>query len=318
MCNKTLLKKFSFILSFMMILTVLFSSLPNASAFAASSSKVSINITDLILSKGKTKKLKISGTTKKVKWRSSDSSVVKVSKKGKVKALKVGKATVTAKVNGKSYKCRLQVSSIKKKNPKILIAYFSQTGTTKSVAKKIQKLTGGDLIRIREKDKYPKDYDKITSRAKKELNRNARPKITSVVGNMKSYDIVFIGYPIWWHSTPKVIDTFLKKNNLKNKTVIPFCTSGGSDISESIPVFKKLCKNSKLLTGYTADSGSTGEIRNWLKNIGILKNGKKSTSSKQISNPKIQQTQTSSNNNSQQSQNTQSKPTNPKTLVAYF
>lgn len=81
MCNKTLLKKFSFILSFMMILTVLFSSLPNASAFAASSSKVSINITDLILSKGKTKKLKISGTTKKVKWRSSDSSVVKVSKK---------------------------------------------------------------------------------------------------------------------------------------------------------------------------------------------------------------------------------------------
>lgn len=107
-------------------------------------------------------------------------------KKGKVKALKVGKATVTAKVNGKSYKCRLQVSSIKKKNPKILIAYFSQTGTTKSVAKKIQKLTGGDLIRIREKDKYPKDYDKITSRAKKELNRNARPKITSVVGNMKS------------------------------------------------------------------------------------------------------------------------------------
>lgn len=82
--------------------------------------------------------------------------------------------------------------------------------------------------------------------------------------------MIYIGYPIWWHSTPKVVDTFLTKYNLKGKTVIPFCTSGGSDISESMGVIKKLCKRSTILDGYTADSGSTKEIKNWLTKIGVL------------------------------------------------
>lgn len=233
--------------------------------------KGSINITDITMSKGQTKKLKISGTKEKVKWKSSKPSVVKVNVSGKIKAVKKGTAVITGTVSGKQYRCTVRVNQSRKNKDNILIVYFSQTGTTKDVAQKIQKLTGGDLLRIREKSKYPDDYDKTVSRAKKELNKNARPKITSVAANMKDYDVVFIGYPIWWHSTPKVIDTFLESYNLEGKTVIPFCTSGGSDIEESMPVINKLCKGSTILDGYTADSGSTKEIRRWLKRIGVIK-----------------------------------------------
>lgn len=83
-------------------------------------------------------------------------------------------------------------------------------------------------------------------------------------------------YPIWWHSTPRVVNTFLKQYNFKGKTVIPFCTSGGSDISEALPEIKKLCKDSTILEGYTADSGSKSEIKKWLTKIGQIGDDSKS------------------------------------------
>lgn len=232
------------------------------------------------MKKGQSRTLKISGTKKKVTWKSSKPSVVKVGSKGKMTAKKSGTATVTGTVKQdkkqsvKEYTCKVQVSAAGKKGKKILVACFSQTGTTKAVATKIHKLTGGDILRIREKDKYPKDYNKTVDRVKKELKKNARPKITSVAANMKDYDVIYIGYSVWGHSTPKVVDTFLAKYNLKGKTVIPFCTSGGSDISESMNVIRKLCKGSTILEGYTADSGSTNEIRSWLTRIGMLGDNK--------------------------------------------
>jgi len=151
-----------------------------------------------------------------------------------------------------------------------LLYIFSQTGTTKSVANKIQQLTGGDLLRIREKNKYPNDYDKTVARAKRELNKKLYPAISTKAFNMKSYDTVYVGYPVWWHSTPRVINTFLEQYNLKGKTVIPFCTSGGSDISETLSALKKSCNGANILEGYTADEGTKKEIRSWLKEIGQL------------------------------------------------
>lgn len=228
--------------------------------------KPSLNITNISMSKGQSRKLNVSGA-KKVKWSSSKKSVVTVSKKGKIKAKKKGTAVITATVKGKKYRCNVTVNQPSEKNKDILIVYFSQTGTTKDVENKIKKLTGGDLLRIREKNKYPNDYDKTVERADKEVKQNARPAITTVAANMKSYDVVYVGFPIWWHTTPKVIDTFLEKYNLKGKTVIPFCTSGGSEIDEAMPVINDLCKGSTILKGYTADDGTTEEIREWLKEI---------------------------------------------------
>lgn len=235
----------------------------------AASSQPALNITNITMSKGQTKQLKLSGA-KKITWKSSKKSVVTVSSKGKIKAKKKGTAVITATAAGKKYRCNVTVNQPSKTKKDILIVYFSQTGTTKDVAKKLQKLTGGDLLQIQEKNKYPSDYDKTVTRAKKELNQNSRPAVTSVAANMKSYDVVYVGYPIWWHSTPKVINTFLEEQNLKGKTVIPFCTSGGSDIEETLSDLKKSCKGATVLEGYTAEEGTTKEIRNWLKDIGQL------------------------------------------------
>lgn len=229
----------------------------------------SINITDLTMSKGQTKQLKVSGV-KKVSWKSSNKSIVTISKEGKLKANKKGTATITATAEKKTYKCTVTVNQPSKKEKDILIVYFSQTGTTKAVANKIQKLTGGDLLRIKEKSPYPKDYDKCVARAEKELNKDSRPAITTAAANMKSYDVIYIGFPIWWHTTPKVIHTFVEQYNLKGKTVIPFCTSGGSDIEEAMPAIDKMCKGATILNGYTSNSGSTSEIQKWLHSIGQL------------------------------------------------
>ena len=264
--NNSMKKVVSVILLVAMCVVSIF--IPNRSSEAAA--KYALNITDMTMSKGQSRQLKLSGA-KKVTWKSSKKSVVTVSKKGKVTAKKKGSAVITAKSNGKSYKCNVTVNQPTKKKNDILIVYFSQTGTTKAVANKIQQLTGGDLLRIREKNKYSNDYDKTVARAKNELNKKSYPAISTKAFNMKSYDTVYVGYPVWWHSTPRVVNTFLKQYNLKGKTVIPFCTSGGSDISETLSALKKSCRGAKILKGYTADEGTKAEISNWLIKIGQLK-----------------------------------------------
>lgn len=235
----------------------------------AASKQKALNITDLSLSVGQSQKLKISGGGK-IKWSSSKKSVASVSKKGTVKAKKSGKATITARVSGKKLTCNVVVHQSIAKKKDVLVTYFSQTGTTKAVAKKIRKLTGGDLLQITPKKKYTSNYDKLVKIAKKEIDKNTRPKVTTVAKNIKSYDVIYVGYPIWWHTTPRVVNTFLEKYNLKGKTVIPFCTSGGSEIDESIPALRKSAKGATIKEGYTADSGSTAEIRKWLTGIGEL------------------------------------------------
>ncbi len=162
-----------------------------ADVYAAGKEKV-LNVTNISLSVGQSRKLSVSNT-KKVKWTSSKKSVVSVSKKGKIKARKAGKATITANVSGKKLKCNVIVNKPSAEKKDILIVYFSQTGTTQAVAKKLQKLTGGDLLRIKEKDKYTSNYDKLTKIAKKEIRKNARPKVTTEARNMKSYDVIYVG-----------------------------------------------------------------------------------------------------------------------------
>ncbi len=235
----------------------------------AAGKKAELTVTDISLSVGQSRQLKVSNA-KKVTWSSSKKSVVSVSKTGRIKAKQAGKATITARVSGKKLKCNVVVNQPSSKKKDILIVYFSQTGTTKSVAQKLQKLTGGDLLRIREKEKYSSDYDKLTQRAKKEIRQNARPKVTTEARNIKKYDVVYVGYPIWSKTTPRAVNTCLEKYNWKGKTVIPFCTSAGSGIAGSLPDLKKSCKGASFKEGYTAGSGSRAEIRNWLIKIGEL------------------------------------------------
>lgn len=154
---------------------------------------------------------------------------------------------------------------------KILIAYFSHSGNTEKVAQEIHEIVGGDIVKIETVNPYPSDYHECTEVAKAEKENNARPKLSTVVNNMEDYDTIFIGYPIWWHTAPMAIGTFLESYDLSGKTIVPFCTSGGSDIAESMPMINELCKNATVKEGLTASPDNVSKIKDWLDELGYIK-----------------------------------------------
>lgn len=156
-------------------------------------------------------------------------------------------------------------------NRRILVAYFSQTGNTEEAAREIQAVAGGDLFEITVVDAYPDSYQATVDRAREELDEGARPALSSSVSNMDDYDVILLGYPIWWHTEPMAVNTFLESYDLTGKTILPFCTSGGSNISESMPDIRETAgaRGASVGTGLTANSLSESIIRNWLSNNGV-------------------------------------------------
>lgn len=159
----------------------------------------------------------------------------------------------------------LKDTLLAKDDKKILVAYFSYSGTTKNVATALSEKTGADLFEIAPQ----KEYSNVYMQSNSEIRRGSRPELTENVSNMDDYDIVFVGYPVWWHATPAPVNTFLESYDLKGKLIIPFCTSGGSDIDETMPTFLDSCDGlavygKKRITG-------NGEIDNWLQEMEILK-----------------------------------------------
>ncbi len=139
----------------------------------------------------------------------------------------------------------------------ILVAYFSATGTTAQAAAKLADVTGGALYAITPAKPYTSadlDWHDRQSRSSVEMNDpKSRPALAGKKTDMADYDIVFIGYPIWWNQAPRVINTFIENHNLKGKTVIPFATSGGSSIGNSVK---------KLQSGYPELNWSEGKLLN--------------------------------------------------------
>lgn len=150
----------------------------------------------------------------------------------------------------------------------ILIAYFSKTGNTEEIANEIQTLTDGTLVEIVPTTAYPESYQETVDIASDELANNARPEIEAMSVDVEDYDTIFIGYPIWWHDAPMVIYTFLESYDLSGKTIVPFCTSGGSSIDESLPGITSAVDGATVLDGLTANSSS--DVEAWLETIGIL------------------------------------------------
>lgn len=155
----------------------------------------------------------------------------------------------------------------KTKKKKVLVVYFSATGTTKSAAKKIKKATGGKLHEIKAADPYTKadlNYDNDDCRANKEQeDGSVRPEIKGKVKNIRKYDVIFVGYPIWWSKEPMIIRTFLESYNLKGKIIVPFCTSGGSGISGSKKGVKAAAKGAKVQKGKDLTDMSYKSVKKW-------------------------------------------------------
>lgn len=156
---------------------------------------------------------------------------------------------------------------------KILIAYFSWSGNTREIAGQIGERVGGDLFEIKTVGAYPTEYRACTDIAKKEQNENARPALSTKVDNMADYDVVFIGYPIWWGTTPMALFTFFEQYDFSGKTIVPFCTHGGSGLSRSASDIAKLCPKSTLLEAVairgTDAKNAQNTVEYWLEKINL-------------------------------------------------
>lgn len=131
--------------------------------------------------------------------------------------------------------------NMEKKN--ILVVYFSATGTTKHAAEELARIAGADLCEIVPAQPYTSadlDWNNKRSRSSVEMaDPKSRPAVKPIGVDLKKYDCVFLGYPIWWDLAPRVVNTFIDRNDLTGKTVIPFAASGGSSIKGSVSALKK-------------------------------------------------------------------------------
>ena len=156
---------------------------------------------------------------------------------------------------------------------KSLVAYFSVSGATKGVAVKLAKVVNGDLYEIKPEQPYTSDdlnWMNKNSRTSIEMkDKSSRPAISGRIDNMEDYDIVYIGFPIWWYVAPTIINTFLESYDFSGKTVIPFATSGGSGLGNTLSELKASCsKNTKWLAGERFSSSiSEKELENWINKL---------------------------------------------------
>ena len=198
--------------------------------------------------------------------------------------------------------CLLWGSCLAEAAPRILIAYVSRAGenynvgvadpdsvsaayagyvekgNTEIVAEMIAELIGGDLFRITTAEPYPDDYASMLTRAREELDADARPELAGELPDLADYDIVMIGYPIWHGATPRPVLTFLESYDLSGKTLIPFNTHEGSGQSGTASEIAASASGAETLDGIAIrgrtaqeDGTRTGELlTEWLARLGLL------------------------------------------------
>jgi len=160
-------------------------------------------------------------------------------------------------------------------NRKVLVAYFSATGTTKKLAEYAADAMGADLYEIVPEEPYTDDdlnYSDRSTRATVEQNdKNARPAISGSVENMEQYDILFLAFPIWWGEEPRIMDTFVEAYDFSGKTIVPFCTSGGSGIGSSGKNMQSLSTgDAAWLDGERfGSSASREDMVDWINGLGL-------------------------------------------------
>ena len=176
-------------------------------------------------------------------------------------------------------------------SPRILIVYYSRwadiepteldgyssatlrVNNTAQLAAQLQSLTGGDLFEIQVDREYPLIHSENSTIAKEEKDADARLTLLTTVENMNQYDVVILGYPIWWYTAPMAIRSFLDSYDFSGKTILPFCTSIEVSVEEeSMDDIARLCPDAVLGTGLTIRNGAgdhTEELIRWLKDNGF-------------------------------------------------
>lgn len=154
-----------------------------------------------------------------------------------------------------------------------LVVYFSATGNTKALAQTIAEAANADICEIVPSDPYTSEdlnYNSDCRANDEQQDDSARPAIEPISANIDEYDTIILGYPIWWGTLPKVIYTFAETYDLSGKTIMPFCTSGGSGISSSVSALRSLCPNSTVTDGFRGTASTTGaQVVTWLEQCGF-------------------------------------------------
>ena len=170
----------------------------------------------------------------------------------------------------------------------MLVAYFSlageqygvgviEEGNTSIIAHMIAEQTGADLFEIEAATPYPTSHSELLDVSRQEMANNARPEIAGTVDNMDDYDTIFIGYPNWWGDMPMIVYNFLESYDLSGKTIVPFCTHGGSGLSNTESTIADITggtmKDGFAIPGTTAQNDrdtARNEVTQWLKDGGFV------------------------------------------------
>lgn len=160
---------------------------------------------------------------------------------------------------------------------KILVAYFSWSGNTQQLANWVAEKSDGELFRIVPEEAYASDFDGCADRAQTELRNGTRPPLSSHIEEeiMAEYDVIFVGFPIWWYDLPMPVWTFLEEYDLSGKTIIPFFSHNGSSSgASSISTIKRLCPDSTVVDDYLSVRGSSvssaeSQVTSWINDLGI-------------------------------------------------
>lgn len=155
---------------------------------------------------------------------------------------------------------------------KFLVAYFSASGVTAKAAWKLSEAIGADLYEIKPEVPYTSadlNWTDKKSRSSVEMNNPAsRPAIAEKLQGMEKYDVVFVGFPIWWYVAPTIIHTFLESYDFSGKTIVPFATSGGSGMGKTNAKLAASCKGATLLQGRMLNGNlSEADLKAWVEGL---------------------------------------------------
>ena len=167
-----------------------------------------------------------------------------------------------------------QDETISTSDGKTLVVYFSWSGNTEDMAADIAQQTGADLLKLEPADPYPEDYSATGDRAKIEVDTNARPEIANLPESISGYDTILIGYPIWWHTAPMLIGTFLENYDLSGVDVYPFTQSASMDegqFAQSMDFIRTSAANATVHEGLFCRPSDSSSIRDYLQQNGFLK-----------------------------------------------
>lgn len=154
-----------------------------------------------------------------------------------------------------------------------LVVYFSWSGNTENVALEIVNQTGADVFKLEPQEPYTTDYDELLDVAQEEQGNDTRPAIAGTIGDLDSYDVIYLGFPNWWGDMPMILYTFLDEYDLSGKTIAPFVTSGGSGFSGALGTIESMEPEAEILDGLSLGSSAAAdpadEVGDWLAAIGL-------------------------------------------------